>query len=73
MASSAESVSRAGGGAVVRRVLRRGSWRSDASIGRPRGGASLLSQVLAVNTLIIVATVFTASVAAQLEVDTPEG
>lgn len=54
-------------------MLRRGSWRADASIGRPRGGASLLSQVLAVNTLIIVATVFTASVAAQLEVDTPEG
>lgn len=47
-------------------------WREDPSIGRP-SGPSLLSQVLAVNTLIIVATVFTASVVARLQIDTPEG
>ncbi len=47
-------------------------WREDPAIGRPTG-ASLLSQVLAVNTLIIVATVFTASVVARLQIDTPEG
>lgn len=41
-------------------------------MGRP-SGASLFSQVLAVNTLIIVATVFTASVAARLQLNTPEG
>ncbi|MEH3054780.1 MAG: sensor histidine kinase, partial [Patulibacter minatonensis] len=33
----------------------------------------LFSQVLAVNTLIIVATVFTASVAAQIDIHTPDG
>jgi two-component system sensor histidine kinase UhpB len=47
-------------------------WRDDPTIGRP-SGASLFSQVLAVNTLIIVATVFTASVAARLEINTPDG
>jgi two-component system sensor histidine kinase UhpB len=44
-----------------------------ARLGRQPSGASLFSQVLAVNTLIIVATVFTASVAARLQIDTPEG
>lgn len=47
-------------------------WRDDPTIGRP-SGPSLFSQVLAVNTLIIVATVFTASVAARLQIETPEG
>ncbi len=49
-------------------------WRSDPSIARPRApGPSLFSQVLAVNTAIIVATVFTASVAARLDIDTSDG
>lgn len=47
-------------------------WREDPTIGRP-SGASLFSQVLAVNTLIIVATVFTASVVARMQIDTSEG
>ena len=38
-----------------------------------RGGASLFSQVLGVNTVIILATVFTASVAARLDLDSAEG
>ena len=54
------------------RRARSGDWRDDPSIGRP-SGASLFSQVLAVNTLIIVATVFTASVAARLDLNTSEG
>lgn len=36
-------------------------------------GVSLFSQVLAVNTVIIIATVFVASVAARLDIHTPEG
>ena len=54
------------------RRARSGDWRDDPTIGRP-SGASLFSQVLAVNTLIIVATVFTASVAARLDLNTSEG
>ncbi|MFT4035341.1 MAG: sensor histidine kinase [Patulibacter sp.] len=38
-----------------------------------RSGPSLLSQVLAVNTAIIVATVFTASVVARMDLSTSEG
>ncbi len=49
-------------------------WRTDPSIARPRAsGVSLFSQVLAVNTAIIIATVFTASVAARLDIHTPDG
>lgn len=50
------------------------SWKADPSIARPSGhGVSLFSQVLAVNTVIIIATVFTASVAANLDLHTPDG
>ncbi len=49
-------------------------WRADPTITRPRAaGTSLFSQVLAVNTVIIVATVFTASVAARLDLETSDG
>lgn len=49
-------------------------WRDDPTISRPRAsGVSLFSQVLAVNTVIIIATVFTASVAANLDLHTPDG
>lgn len=49
-------------------------WRGDPTISRPRAsGVSLFSQVLAVNTVIIIATVFTASVAANLDLHTPDG
>lgn len=40
---------------------------------RSTRGASLFSQVLAVNTVIIIGTVFTASVAARLDLHTAEG
>lgn len=49
-------------------------WKADPTIARPRAaGVSLFSQVLAVNTVIIIATVFTASVAANLDLHTPDG
>lgn len=49
-------------------------WKADPTIARPTGsGVSLFSQVLAVNTVIIIATVFTASVAARLDIHTPDG
>ncbi|MBO9531933.1 MAG: sensor histidine kinase [Solirubrobacteraceae bacterium] len=60
-----------GQSAAGKRIVPR-NWRDDPSIGRP-SGASLFSQVLAVNTLIIVATVFTASVAAQMDIGTSQG
>jgi two-component system sensor histidine kinase UhpB len=50
------------------------AWHGDPPIAGPRpSGVSLFSQVLAVNTVIIIATVFVASVAARLDIDTPEG
>ncbi|MDQ8043619.1 MAG: sensor histidine kinase [Solirubrobacteraceae bacterium] len=58
----------------VRRRRSGDSWRADETIHGPRSsGLSLFSQVLAVNTVIIIATVFVASVAARLDIDTPEG
>lgn len=51
-----------------------GDWRLDPTISRPRSSSvSLFSQVLAVNTVIIIATVFTASVAARIDIHTPDG
>jgi two-component system sensor histidine kinase UhpB len=52
----------------------RRTWRGDPSIGSPPSSrVSLFTQVLGVNTVIIISTVFTASVAARLDIHTPDG
>lgn len=56
------------------RPVRESSWRADPTISGPRAsGVSLFTQVLGVNTVIIVSTVLVASVAARLEINTPDG
>ncbi len=56
------------------REARKGSWRNDLTIAGPRPSrVSLFTQVLGVNTVIIISTVFVASVAARLDIHTPDG